>query len=157
MVTGTDYDKRTALHLGPAEAVAFLRSKGGELTNTDKYVYMLCNNAYAGKIDQLRSLVEGQNVSVNLADYDTRTALHVAAASGQASAVAYLLKAKADITIKDRWGQTAIDGAGTRQVVEMLGNPTFDWSSTITAQAPPRGAKGADANAKISPTTTAAA
>jgi len=191
-VTGTDYDKRTALHLAAAEgrmevikwliqqvpnadvkkavnavdafdgtplegamenghaaAVAFLRSKGGELTNTDKYVYMLCNNAYAGKIDQLRSLVEGQGVAVNLSDYDTRTALHVAAASGQASAVAYLLKAKADTTIKDRWGQTAMDGAGTRQVIEMLGNPTFDWSSTITAQAAP---KGGDANAKISPT-----
>merc|ERR1719258_1019531 len=70
-----------AMENGHAAAVAFLRSKGGELTNSDKYVYMLCNNAYAGKIDQLRSLVEGQGVAVNLSDYDTRTALHVATAS----------------------------------------------------------------------------
>merc|ERR1719409_548583 len=87
-----------AMENGHSSIVALLRSHGGALND-------------AGKLAQLRSLVEGHNVSVNLADYDQRSSLHVAAASGQAEAVAFLLKNKADCQVKDRWGQTPMEGA----------------------------------------------
>lgn len=56
-------------------------------------------------------ILDGQSVPVDSKDYDSRTALHVAAAAGKASMVRLLLSKNASTMIRDRWGKTAEDGA----------------------------------------------
>ncbi|KAI1726768.1 glutaminase domain-containing protein [Ditylenchus destructor] len=77
---------------------------------TDLIVTLLfaCKN---GDLETIRRLFL-QGVSMNLADYDGRTALHLAACEGHTIIVKFLLHvAKVDHTIKDRWGRTALDDA----------------------------------------------
>jgi glutaminase len=46
---------------------------------------------------------------MNIADYDGRTALHIAAAEGQEAAVRFLLeKCQVNITVKDRYENRCI-------------------------------------------------
>jgi ankyrin repeat protein len=52
-----------------------------------------------------------QEIDVNAADYDARTALHLAAAENHVDTVLYLLSAGASTSLKDRWGNTPIDDA----------------------------------------------
>lgn len=66
--------------------------------------------ASQGKLDALRRLV-AQGVSFEAADYDRRTAMHLAAAEGHLPVVRYLLAHGASINPKDRWGNSPIDEA----------------------------------------------
>jgi hypothetical protein len=50
-------------------------------------------------------------LDVNKADYDLRTALHIAACEGYAEIVRILLDAGADMLAQDRWGMTPYDEA----------------------------------------------
>tara|TARA_B100000963_G_scaffold328758_1_gene317589 strand:- start:172 stop:327 length:156 start_codon:yes stop_codon:yes gene_type:complete len=43
---------------------------------------------------------------LNSADYDGRTALHLAASEGQAEVVEYLIRRKVNADVKDSWGGT---------------------------------------------------
>ena len=52
---------------------------------------------------QLGRLV-GNGIDPNIGDYDARSALHLAAASGAQKSVEYLLQNKANPNIADRWG-----------------------------------------------------
>uniref|UniRef100_A0A7E4VR31 glutaminase n=1 Tax=Panagrellus redivivus TaxID=6233 RepID=A0A7E4VR31_PANRE len=55
-----------------------------------------------------------QGANLNMADYDGRTALHLAASEGHAVIVKFLISvAKVDCQVKDRWGRTALDDAKT--------------------------------------------
>lgn len=57
------------------------------------------------------------------ADYDHRTALHLAAAEGREQVVRYLLESGANANPKDRWGGTPLDDAircGNKSVVDSL-------------------------------------
>jgi hypothetical protein len=60
---------------------------------------------------------------VNCADYDRRTALHVAAASGERRAVGALLFKGADAGLVDRWGQKPADGIASKACAAMLREP----------------------------------
>ncbi|KAI9535050.1 hypothetical protein NQZ68_007138 [Dissostichus eleginoides] len=57
-------------------------------------------------------------------DYDSRTALHVAAAEGHTEVVCFLLEAcKVNPVPRDRWGNTPLEGAvlfGHHDVVAIL-------------------------------------
>ena len=68
----------------------------------------MCTAASIGDVEQINRLVLS-GVDVNEADYDGRTALHLAACEGHVLAVEYLLKAKCDIACKDRFGGTPLD------------------------------------------------
>ena len=52
-----------------------------------------------------------EGTSVNASDYDSRTALHVAAAEGEMAFVEVLVAKGANINAKDRWGGTPLDDA----------------------------------------------
>uniref|UniRef100_A0A914EJH3 glutaminase n=2 Tax=Acrobeloides nanus TaxID=290746 RepID=A0A914EJH3_9BILA len=66
-----------------------------------------------GDLETIRRLFL-QGANLNMADYDGRTALHLASSEGHALIVKFLLSiAKVDHTIKDRWSRTALDDART--------------------------------------------
>ena len=60
---------------------------------------------------------------INQGDYDMRTALHLAAAEGQYDMVKYLVQKGANVNVKDRWNNTPIVDAKTKNhqnVVDFL-------------------------------------
>lgn len=70
-----------------------------------------------------RAIVLG--VDVNQGDYDLRTALHLAAAEGQYEMVEYLIKKGADVNVKDRWDNSPIVDAKSKnhkEIVDLLVN-----------------------------------
>ncbi|CAD6195319.1 unnamed protein product [Caenorhabditis auriculariae] len=67
--------------------------------------------ARAGDLAALRRLYM-QGEDLNLADYDKRTALHIAAAEGFEPMVKFLVNvAKVDVVVLDRWNRTPLDEA----------------------------------------------
>lgn len=52
-----------------------------------------------------------RGVDLNAADYDGRSALHLAAAEGQDEVLRYLIAQKVELNPRDRWGYTPLDDA----------------------------------------------
>ncbi|KAK3237823.1 hypothetical protein CYMTET_52125 [Cymbomonas tetramitiformis] len=70
----------------------------------------LCYAAFQGDLNQLKRLVlHGYNV--NGADYDKRTALHLASCEGHIECLKFLLEQGADVGAKDRFGGTPVHDA----------------------------------------------
>jgi lysophospholipase len=91
------------------EVAAMLRDRGAELPCADLAV-SLCAAAGAGKLDQVRRLIE-HGADVNCGDYDGRTALHLAASEGRTEVVRFLVENGARVDARDRWGGTALADA----------------------------------------------
>ncbi|GAB2895031.1 glutaminase A [Paraburkholderia jirisanensis] len=70
----------------------------------------LCWAAAKGDIKEIQRLV-ASGAELNAADYDGRTALHVAASEGQTVTVQYLLQNGGNRNAKDRWGNTPVEDA----------------------------------------------
>lgn len=103
---------RDALEGGRADIAAILRQHGGTLgEKTDVLVQKVCHAASIGNVVLLENVYENSFLSVNAADYDFRTPLHVAAGGGHKEAAEYLLRKGADARAKDRFGNTPIDEA----------------------------------------------
>jgi glutaminase len=68
--------------------------------------------AASGDIRTLQLLVM-REIDLNASDYDSRTALHVAAAEGRLEVVRCLVQNGADPFAKDRWGTTPLEGLET--------------------------------------------
>lgn len=78
--------------------------------------------ASKGDEDGIKTLIN-QGADVNIADFDDRTALHVAACEGHARVVNLLLKEGANANARDRWGSTPLSDAkhyGNKEVCEIL-------------------------------------
>ena len=76
-------------------------------------VNRLVNLIYAasfGDLDEIRRL-DAIGVDLTEADYDGRTALHLAASENQIEVVKYLLSRNVPISPVDRWGGTPLDDA----------------------------------------------
>ena len=98
-----------AMREGHTAVAQFLMSRGGRLNWDEmKTSGELCELARKGDISQL-SLILRSGCDVNSADYDSRTALHLAASEGNLSTVQSLL-ARNDISVdcRDRWGNTPL-------------------------------------------------
>eukprot|EP00961_Rhodomonas_salina_P021890 294836-Rhodomonas_salina.1 len=63
----------------------------------------LCEAASEGDLEQLRKIMDS-GADANAADYDKRSAMHLASAEGHLAVVQFLVERQADINIKDRWG-----------------------------------------------------
>ncbi|MBN3323686.1 GLSK Glutaminase, partial [Atractosteus spatula] len=97
------------------------RREGGD--QRVKSVINLLFAAYTGDVSALRRFALS-SMDMEQRDYDSRTALHVAAAEGHADVVRFLLEAcKVNPVPKDRWGNTPMDEAvhfGHHDVVTIL-------------------------------------
>eukprot|EP00961_Rhodomonas_salina_P206753 2791095-Rhodomonas_salina.3 len=61
----------------------------------------MCNAASKGDLQHIKFLVS-MGASVNAADYDRRSALHLASAEGHHEVVEFLVQCGADVHCKDR-------------------------------------------------------
>uniref|UniRef100_A0A3P9CAI7 glutaminase n=1 Tax=Maylandia zebra TaxID=106582 RepID=A0A3P9CAI7_9CICH len=97
------------------------RREGGD--QRVKSVINLLFSAYTGDVSALRRFALS-SMDMEQRDYDSRTALHVAAAEGHIEVVRFLLEAcKVNPVPRDRWGNTPMDEAvhfGHHDVVTML-------------------------------------
>ncbi|XP_047642900.1 glutaminase liver isoform, mitochondrial isoform X3 [Phacochoerus africanus] len=85
------------------------RREGGEIRN--KTVVNLLFAAYSGDVSALRRFALSA-MDMEQKDYDSRTALHVAAAEGHTDVVKFLIEAcKVNPFVKDRWGNIPMDDA----------------------------------------------
>lgn len=85
-------------------------------------VMELIRAASFGDLDEVLRL-EAEGVSPNVADYDGRTPLHLAACEDRAEVVELLISRKVDLEPKDRWGNTPLDDAikfNHKRIVNML-------------------------------------
>ncbi|XP_061760580.1 glutaminase kidney isoform, mitochondrial-like [Nerophis ophidion] len=77
----------------------------------NKWVVNLMFAAYSGDVSALRRFALS-SLDMEQRDYDSRTALHIAASEGHADAVVFLTEeCKVNPCIKDRWGNTPLDDA----------------------------------------------
>lgn len=67
-------------------------------------------SASHGDLDEILRL-EAEGVSLNIADYDGRTPLHLAASEGQVEVIRHLIIKKVNLNPRDRWGNTPLDDA----------------------------------------------
>ncbi|KAJ8282652.1 hypothetical protein COCON_G00051710 [Conger conger] len=108
-----------------------------------KSVINLLFAAYTGDVSALRRFALS-SIDMEQRDYDSRTALHVAAAEGHGEVIRFLLEAcKVNPVPRDRWGNTPMDEAvhfGHHDVVTILQDyhnkysPAESPSDTETAE-----------------------
>ncbi|KAI5071736.1 hypothetical protein GOP47_0013987 [Adiantum capillus-veneris] len=67
--------------------------------------------AHQGLVSHVDALLSEGVVLVNFADFDGRTALHIAACEGHLDVVRLLVSKGADVNARDRWGSTPLDDA----------------------------------------------
>lgn len=105
-------------------------------SHQNKSVVDLMFAAYTGDVSALRRFaLSGKDME--LADYDQRTALHVAAAEGHEEVVLFLTEVcKVNPLVKDRWGNTPLDDAlqfARDDMVKMLQDYQTQYTKTSTS------------------------
>ena len=91
--------------------------------NTLSQIAAICWAAYYGDLGEVKRLLSQSNSVANKANYDGRTALHLAACEGHIHVVRCLLNNGANVNARDRWGHTALTEAkqaGHTHIVELL-------------------------------------
>lgn len=82
----------------------------------------LCAAAARGDLSELRRLI-ASGIDIGRADYDGRTAMHLAASEGREGALRLLIGAGGALEPRDRWGNTPLDDArreGKKEIVALL-------------------------------------
>ena len=118
---------------GSQELVSTIVFNGG-LLPPNVICTLLCDAAAQGDVSKLRMLMDC-GLTPDVADYDHRTPLHLAASGARVLAVSFLLGQGADVFAVDRWGCSPIDDAlngGTlyhdycAKLIHMHGGQTSD-------------------------------
>jgi glutaminase len=94
------------------------RTKLGRAATAALLFFELCTAAGNGDLMAVRKLID-DGVDVARADYDKRTALHIACSDGHLAVATLLVDTGAPVLAKDRWGQTPLDDA------RKSGNPSL--------------------------------
>lgn len=95
-----------AVKNGNEVAMEILLEHGAQLCMPESLAAsVLCQTVFDGDIVLLKRLLKA-GIQVNAADYDMRTAAHVAAAEGSVAAIRILVSHGADLSLVDRWGNT---------------------------------------------------
>ncbi|MEM7022612.1 MAG: glutaminase A [Pseudomonadota bacterium] len=102
-------------------ACAVAPVSGGPQTESRKAGELI----WAASTDDLGAIrrLVAQGVPLDLADYDLRSPLHLAAAEGHAGIVRYLIAQAVEVNPRDRWGNTPLDDAtrhGRDEVADAL-------------------------------------
>ena len=97
-----------AIHGGHTAVVDFLKSVGAAMNTSEGE---LCNLAANGDMHGLEQKIAIGGVDANTADYDGRTAMHLAAAAGNLKMISMLVEHKANVDVQDRFGGTPLDDA----------------------------------------------
>lgn len=82
-----------------------LENKAELCMNESLAASVLCQAVFDGDIVLLKRLLRA-GIQVNAADYDKRTAAHVAAAEGNIAAIRMLSTHGANLSLTDRWSNT---------------------------------------------------
>ncbi|KAK1745940.1 ion transport protein [Skeletonema marinoi] len=102
------------------DVCSILLSAGAHLSLSESQAASaLCQAVFDGDTMMLRRLLKA-NIQVNASDYDKRTAAHIAASESNHLALQVLVEHGADITLKDRWGNTPADDAKRANSVKIL-------------------------------------
>lgn len=108
---------------GHDDAMQILLDHEAKLSMTDADAAgRACQAVFDGDMLTLRRMLKA-GLDVNAGDYDKRRPIHIAAAEGSAAAVKLLVEFGADLSLKDRWGNTAEDEAksvGAGQVLQVI-------------------------------------
>lgn len=116
-----------AVKSGNLELLPILKRWGGTvpthlLSKEDaefQYGIDLVNHASRGRVNKVISLLN-HGANVKYADYDDRTALHLACAEGHSEVVKILLEAGANPRFKDRWDITPLDEAKANKHLDII-------------------------------------
>jgi len=87
--------------------------------STSQQFFKVIWAASNGDLDAIKRM-QAEGVNLAEADYDGRTALHLAAAENQIEVVEYLLNQNVPLQPKDRWGGTPLDDAKRGKHKEMV-------------------------------------
>jgi lysophospholipase len=83
---------------------------------------LLCACANLGDLDQIKAMY-ASGANLNSADYDGRTAIHLAASEGHLHIIEYMIEQKANLAPVDRWGGTPLQDAlrhGHQEIAALL-------------------------------------
>lgn len=105
---------------GHDEVVELLLKNDAQLEISEsEAAFRACQVVYDRNLVGLRRLLKA-GLPVNVADYEKRRPLHVAAAEGSLSCVQLLIEFGADPSLKDRWGKTAEDAAQEADATDVV-------------------------------------
>ena len=99
---------------GKHETVLDVLRQAGVALDVAQPAHLMCEAAGRGDLDRLNRLLEN-GILANLGDYDGRTPLHLAAASGNMRVVEFLVSKLADVSAQDLNGATPADDAVTSE------------------------------------------
>ena len=135
-------------HAAQSDVVTnYLISKGAsQQTFSNAHVTKMLGAAASGDVATVNQYMQGR-MDANAHDYDSRTALHLAAAGGHETVVKLLLNAGADVKKQDRWGGLAVHDSkrhGHHNVTRLLAlaadgkyeQQTIDLSAAAPRAAP---------------------
>ena len=109
-------------HLDVVRYLESIGARGHEMRgDPDGPATELCRAAARADLERLRELVRNKGYDVNAADYDKRTAMHLAASEGKLKVVRLLVdELKADHSPRDRWGGTPMNDATRHQHLDVV-------------------------------------
>ncbi|MCO5564302.1 hypothetical protein L7F22_017962 [Adiantum nelumboides] len=83
-------------------------SKAQEAEDEEQKEVELLYLAHQGRVASVEALLSEGFIPVNFADFDGRTALHIAACEGHLDLIRLLILKRADVNARDRWGSTVV-------------------------------------------------